>query len=76
MCSGAGDTDITRAGVPPFGDPCFLARLRLNTAYRSLPRPSSAFGAKASTMRPYYLSIVDSRYAVFQRSDAYARGHV
>jgi hypothetical protein len=38
--------------VSPFGDPCFLARLRLHTAYRSLPRPSSASGAKASTIRP------------------------
>ena len=38
--------------VPPFGDPCFIARLRLHTAYRSLPRPSSASGAKASAIRP------------------------
>jgi hypothetical protein len=52
--------------VPPFGDPCFIARLRLHTAYRSLPRPSSAFGAKASTIRPYYLNGMDSRYAVFK----------
>lgn len=37
--------------VPPFGNPCVNASLRLNTAYRSLPRPSSAFGAKASTIR-------------------------
>ena len=38
--------------VSPFGDPCFIARLRLHTAYRSLPRPSSASGAKASAIRP------------------------
>jgi hypothetical protein len=41
--------------VSPFGDPCFIARLRLYTAYRSLPRPSSASSAKASTIRSYYL---------------------
>jgi hypothetical protein len=28
---------------------------RLTAAYRSRPRPSSAPGAKASTVRPYYL---------------------
>ena len=28
--------------VSPFGHLCFKARLRLHTAYRSLPRPSSA----------------------------------
>ena len=38
--------------VSPFRDPRFIARLRLNEAYRSLPRLSSAFGAKASTIRP------------------------
>jgi hypothetical protein len=52
--------------VSPFGDPCFIARLQLHTAYRSLPRPSSASGAKASTIRPYYLNGMDSRYAVFK----------
>jgi hypothetical protein len=58
--------------VPPFGDPCFIARLRLHTAYRSLPRPSSAFGAKASTIRPYYLNGMDFTLCSFQRPDAYA----
>ena len=38
--------------VSPFGDLCFKARLRLHTAYRSLPRPSSASGTKAFTIRP------------------------
>ena len=42
--------------VSPFGNPCFIVRLQLHTAYRSLPRPSSAFGAKAFTIRPYYLN--------------------
>ena len=62
--------------VSPFGDPCFKARLRLHTAYRSLPRPSSASGAKASTIRPYYLNGMDSRYAVFKEQTPRSRGRV
>lgn len=38
--------------VAPFGDPRIKACLQLPVAYRSLPRPSSPPGAKASTMRP------------------------
>ena len=37
--------------VPPFGHPRIDACLRLPEAYRSLPRPSSLPGAKASTVR-------------------------
>ena len=37
--------------VPPFGHPRITACLRLPEAYRSLPRPSSLPGAKASTVR-------------------------
>ena len=40
------------AQVPPFGHPRIAACLRLPEAYRSLPRPSSLPGAKASTVRP------------------------
>jgi hypothetical protein len=40
------------AWVPPFGHPRITACLRLPAAYRSLPRPSSLPGAKASTVRP------------------------
>jgi hypothetical protein len=40
------------AWVPPFGHPRINACLRLPAAYRSLPRPSSLPGAKASTVRP------------------------
>ncbi len=32
-----------------------MAIQRLTAAYRSRSRPSSPLGAKASTMRPYYL---------------------
>jgi hypothetical protein len=39
-------------GVAPFGDPRITACWRLPEAYRSHPRPSSALGAKASTVRP------------------------
>ena len=38
--------------VSPFGDPRIKACLRLPEAYRSLPRPSSPHGAKASTVHP------------------------
>ena len=37
--------------VAPFGHPRIKACLRLPEAYRSLPRPSSLPGAKASTVR-------------------------
>ena len=39
--------------VPPFGHLWITAYLRLPTAFRSLSRPSSTPGAKASTMRPF-----------------------
>ena len=39
-------------GVTPFGDLRVKACLRLTGAFRSLPRPSSTPGAKASTVRP------------------------
>ena len=38
--------------VPPFGNLRVKGRLRLTAAYRSLPRPSSASYAKASTVCP------------------------
>lgn len=39
--------------VPPFGHLRITAYLRLPVAFRSLSRPSSTPGAKASTMRPF-----------------------
>ena len=39
-------------GVFPFGDPRIEACVPLPEAYRSLPRPSSPPGAKASTLSP------------------------
>ena len=43
--------------VFPFGDPRVIACLRLIVAFRSLPRPSSALSAKASTVCPYSLDL-------------------
>ena len=39
--------------VPPFGHLRINACLQLPEAFRRLPRPSSAPGAKASTVRPF-----------------------
>jgi hypothetical protein len=41
--------------VAPFGNPRIKACLPLPEAYRSLPRPSSPSGAKASAVCPYAL---------------------
>ncbi len=47
-----GSTGGSLPWVTPFGNLRINACRRLPAAYRSLPRPSSAFGAKASTIRP------------------------
>ena len=41
--------------IAPFGHPGINACLPLPQAFRSLPRPSSPCGAKASTVRPFAL---------------------
>ena len=41
-------------GVAPFGDPRITACSRLPKAFRSVPRPSSPLGAKASTRCPCF----------------------
>ena len=46
--------------VPPFGYPRLNACLRLLVAFRSLPRPSSADGALASTLCPSSLDLLSS----------------
>ena len=43
--------------VAPFGDLRIFSCLRLPADFRSLPRPSSAVSAKASTVCPYYLNL-------------------
>jgi hypothetical protein len=46
-------TVISYRRVSPFGHPWLNARLQLPMAFRSLPRPSSALGAKAFTLCSY-----------------------
>ena len=47
------DGDLHKGGVAPFGYPRIKACSRLPMAFRSVPRPSSPPGAKASTECPY-----------------------
>ena len=44
--------------VSPFGYPRISARLQLPEAFRSLPRPSSAPGAKAFPLRSFSLDLL------------------
>jgi hypothetical protein len=46
--------DLPKGGVSPFGHPRINDRSHLPAAFRSVPRPSSPLGAKASTGRPYH----------------------
>ncbi len=45
--------------VFPFGNPRVKRYVLLTVAYRSLSRPSSAFCAKASTVCPYHLLLME-----------------
>ena len=49
--------DLLNGGVSPFGHPRINDRSHLPAAFRSVPRPSSPLGAKASTERPYHAPI-------------------
>ena len=67
-------TRVTPRRVAPFGNPGITACVQLPQAYRSLPRPSSPLGAKASTVRPWLLDLKSStsrtiEYARFQHPD-------
>ena len=46
-------TGYPHGWVSPFGHPRIIDRSHLPAAYRSVPRPSSPLGAKASTERSY-----------------------
>ena len=59
-----GDRDFL-CRVPPFGYLRVNGRLHLSVAFRSLPRPSSASIAKASTVCPYYLYLIVTYGYVF-----------
>ena len=48
------DCDTPKGWVAPFGYPRINACSRLPVAFRSVPRPSSPPGAKASTECPYF----------------------
>jgi hypothetical protein len=67
-------------GVAPFGHPRITARRQLPAAFRSHPRPSSALGAKASTVRPFSLgysirsSLRVGRILLDQDRPTHARG--
>ena len=52
LCVQAGVPAHYDRWVPPFGHPRINACLQLPEAFRCWPRPSSAPGAKASTIRP------------------------
>ena len=52
LCVQAGVPAHYDRWVPPFGHPRINACLQLPEAFRCWPRPSSAPGAKASTVRP------------------------
>ena len=52
----SGDDRPPACRVAPFGDPWIKGCLLLPTDYRSLPRPSSPSRAKASAIRPCFLS--------------------
>ena len=51
--------------VPPFGYLRIIICLRLPAAFRSLPRPSSATGAKASSLRSFMLDLLRSFLSAF-----------
>ena len=53
-------TGIHTRRVTPFGNPRIKGCLLLPEAYRSLPRPSSPDGSKASTVDPYSLDHIIS----------------
>ena len=57
--------------VAPFGHLRINTCLRFPVAFRSLLRPSSALGAKASTVCPYYLDFV-LHFALGRAHAAYA----
>ncbi len=64
--------DVTRVAprrVSPFGHPGITACVQLPQAYRSLPRPSSPLGAKASTVRRWLLDLKE-RDVRYQKSES------
>jgi hypothetical protein len=61
--------DLHKGGVSPFGHLRINDRSHLPAAYRSVPRPSSPLGAKASTERPSFTQIFHRPHAGPTRKD-------
>ena len=59
-----------KGGVVPFGYPRINACSRLPMAFRSVPRPSSPLGAKASTKCPYLTLDLNIATPIARRSNA------
>ena len=57
-------TGVRTCRVPSFGYLRINACLRLPTAFRSLPRPSSAISAKASSLCSYSLDLCSLIFAI------------
>ena len=55
LCIHSGVTGLSSRRVSPFGYLRIVACLRLLAAFRSLPRPSSAYGALASALCSFKL---------------------
>ncbi len=64
-------TKVTPRRVSPFGHPGITACVQLPQAYRSLPRPSSPLGTKASTVRRTLLDLIK----LILTTTMYAVGH-
>ena len=56
------DTQVLPVWVAPFGYLRIYVCLPLPAAFRSLPRPSSAPGAKAFPLRPFLLNLFFGHY--------------
>ena len=61
--------DLHKGGVSPFGHPRINDRSHLPAAVRSVPRPSSPLGAKASTERPSVTQLFRRPHAGPTRQD-------
>ena len=70
-----GDGSSTRR-VSPFGHPRFVGYVLLHVAFRSLSRPSSAPGAKASTECSCYLDPLALINPLLRRCQSPSFGHV
>ena len=73
MCSGRGDGQLRPIRFPYSEIPGSMSGCRLPGAYRRLQRPSSAPGAKASTVCPYQLGNLQMMLASTIQISRYGR---